>query len=245
MRRAAVAAALAVLVAGCGGGGTPSVKIAAASSLTGALGDCAGSISGVRVELEFGGSDDLAAQIRQGVGLDVFAAANMRLPQALAAEGMAGAPVPFATNRLVLAVPRTGAIVQRFSDLAHAPGVKLAVGSAGVPIGAYTRQVLAGLPAAERATIQHEVRTEEPDVKSIVGKLTTGAVDAGFVYYTDTRAAGDRLTSIAIPDRLQPTVVYGLSVVRRSAGASKVVDSILHGTCATALRRAGFGAPPG
>ena len=72
MRRApAGLMVLAIALAGCGGDG-PTIKVAAASSLTGAFTEC-----GSGAQLEFGGSDDLAAQIRQGVGIDVFAAATL------------------------------------------------------------------------------------------------------------------------------------------------------------------------
>ena len=60
------------------------------------------------VRLQFAGSDELAAQIRQGVPVDVFAAANTKLPDALAAEGKLEEPVEFASNQLVLAVPADG-----------------------------------------------------------------------------------------------------------------------------------------
>ena len=36
------------------------------------------------------------------------------------------------------------------------------------------------------------MRSNEPDVKGIVGKLTQGAADAGFVYVTDVNAAERR-----------------------------------------------------
>ena len=233
MRRAATVLAIAAL-AGCGGG-QGALKVAAASSLTGAFTACGGG-----AQLEFGGSDELAAQIRQGVGLDVFAAANMQIPQALAAAGKAGRPVPFATNRLVLAVP----VDSRIGSIDQLGGASLVVGSASVPVGAYTRKVLARLPASRRRAIERSIRSEEPDVKSIVGKLVTGAADAGFVYATDVLAANGRLRAIALPDALQPTVVYGISIVHDSARARTFVAGVLHGACAAALRRAGFGPPP-
>ena len=58
------------------------------------------------MKLSFGGSDELAAQIRQGVKPDVFAAANTKLPDELNGEGLVEKPVVFATNELVIAVPR-------------------------------------------------------------------------------------------------------------------------------------------
>ena len=233
MRRAAVAGLAAL--AGCGGGGDTGPRVGAASSLTEALTACAPT-----AQLEFGGSDDLAAQVRQGVGLDVFAAANMALPAQLAKEGKSGRPVPFATNELVLAVPRDSAV----NALAGLRGARLVVGSPAVPVGAYTRQVLARLPRARRDALRAQVRSEEPDVKGVIGKLITGAADAGFVYRTDVRAAGGRLRAVALPARLRPRVVYGVSVVRDRAAARNFVADLRHGRCASELRRAGFGPPP-
>src|SRR6185295_1744060 len=96
----------------------------------------------------FAGSDELAAQIRQGVKPDVFASANTKLPDQLYAEGLVEKPVVFAANRLVLAVPPGGKVTS-LDDLAK-PGTTIAMGSESVPVGAYTRKVLDGLPAAER-----------------------------------------------------------------------------------------------
>ena len=48
--------------------------------------------------------------------------------------------------------------------------------------------MLARLPAAQEKAILANVRSSEPDVKGIVGKLTQGAADAGFVYVTDVNA---------------------------------------------------------
>jgi molybdate transport system substrate-binding protein len=232
--RCALGLIVAVGLAGCGGADDDRLTVAGASSLSAALTQCAGD-----AQLEFGGSDDLAAQIRQGVAIDVFAAANMALPEALAAEGEAQPPVPFATNRLVLAVPRDSTI----ASLDDLRGATIVVGTESVPVGAYTRQVLDRMPPAQRAAIEAGIRSEEPDVKSIVGKLTTGAADAGFVYASDV-VASDELQAIALPPRLQPTVVYGISVVRESDRATAYVDGVLHGACAGALRKAGFGPPP-
>jgi molybdate transport system substrate-binding protein len=244
--RACAAIAVLVLLAGCGGGSSPTqptVRVAAASSLTAALTACAPGIHAAHVQVEFGGSDQLAAQIRAGVRLDVFAAANTKLPAALAAEHRAGAPVPFATNELVLAVPRSSAIAS-LAELAAAPRTLVAIGSASVPVGAYTRQVLARLPAAEGRAILGDVRTQEPDVKGIVGKLVAGAVDAGFVYRTDVLATGGRLRAVALPAAVRPTVVYGVSAITDGAGSRAVIADMLHGGCSQALRAAGFGPAP-
>ena len=224
-----------LLLAGCGGGADDdaTVRVSAASSLREALvaydGDAAYS---------FAGSDDLAAQIRGGAKPDVFAAANAKLPDALFAEGLVERPVAFARNRLVLAVP-ADSDVRGLDDLG--PDVALAIGAEGVPIGDYTRTVLGRLPAARRAAILRGVRTEEPDVAGIVGKLTQGAVDAGFVYATDVQ---DGLVAVTLPDALQPEVVYKAAVVRGASQAEAARDFVRGLPGAAALRDAGFLPPP-
>ena len=63
--------------------------------------------------------------------------------------------------------------------------MKLAVGRGVRARGVLHPEVLDRLPAAEEKAILANVRSREPDVKGMVGKLTQGAVDAGFVYITD------------------------------------------------------------
>jgi len=247
-----LAVLLACVVVGCGGddgdssgSSKPRLVVSAASSMTEALDACSPEFGDATVRLSFAGSDELAAQIRQGVKPDVYAAANTKLPDALHAEGLLGKPVGFATNELVLAVP-AGSQIASVHDLA-AKGVTIAIGDESVPIGSYTRETLGKLPAAEGRAILANVRSNEPDVKGIVGKLTQGAVDAGFVYVTDVNAAGSDLKAIELPPGVEPQVTYAAGVVegaKHPEQARTYVDELLDGPCADALRDAGFGAAP-
>jgi molybdate transport system substrate-binding protein len=249
MRAAGVAGAILVLaLAGCGEGEGDDARlvVSAAASMTDALTTCSRAFSDATVRLQFAGSDELAAQIRQGVEPDVFAAANTSLPAELHDEGLLSQPVEFATNELVLAVPHDSKI--NSIDDAAAEGVKLAVGSESVPIGSYTRETLAKLPPSQERAILANVRSNEPDVRGIVGKLTLGAADAGFVYVTDVKAAGDRLRAIELPDELEPAVTYSAGVVEgveRPEPARAFVRGLADGPCAEALLEAGFGRAPG
>jgi molybdate transport system substrate-binding protein len=257
MRRAlaAVAAVLALAVAACGeksepGGsasaGGSSLTVSAASSLKAALDAYAKDFSGADGKAQFAGSDELAAQIEQGVRPDVFAAANTELPEQLYQDGLVEEPRVFAGNALVIAVPAKGAKVSSLDDLAHA-GVKLAIGAKAVPVGSYTREVLGRVGGSLEKAILANVRSEEPDVKGVVGKLTQGAVDAGFVYRTDVKAAGGELKAIALPSRLQPKVAYGVAVVKgakQPALARRYVEGLVSGQGQEALRAAGFLPPP-
>jgi molybdate transport system substrate-binding protein len=229
---------LAVLaLAGCGGGAA-SLKVSAAASLQPPFTQLGGA------RYSFAGSDQLAAQIRAGARPDVFAAANAKLPAALYADGLVERPVAFARNELVIAVARNSPIA-RIADLAR-PGVAIATGSATVPVGAYTQTTLARLPEAERAAIERNVRSREPDVAGVVGKVAEGAVDAGFVYRSDVVATRGRLRAVRLPAALRPQVVYEAAVVRGSkhSGAARAfVRGLLGGRAAMALRRAGFAKP--
>lgn len=250
MRRAllvtAALVAAALPVAGCGGGSGSSngVVVSAASSLKGAFTAYGKGFKPGPARFSFAGSDELAAQIRQGVKPDVFASANTKLPDQLAAAGLVEKPVVFAGNRLVLAVPGNSKL-RSVSDAAR-PGTTVAVGSPTVPIGSYTREVLGKL-GRDGAAILRNVRSQEPDVKGVVGKLTQGAVDAGFVYVTDVEATDGALRAIELPRNAAPTVAYAVAVVRGAkhpAAAKRFVDGLLHGKGRDALRAAGFAPPP-
>jgi len=247
-RFVAVALAASAVLSGCGGGGSdkkPRLAVSAASSLTQALTSCSSAFADAKVRLEFGGSDELAARIRQGAKPDVYAAANTKLPQALHEEGRLDKPRVFANNEPVLAIPQRSSKVHSLSDVGK-PGLKIAVGSPSVPVGSYTAQALSRLPARDQQGIEANIRSKEPDVKGVVGKLTQGAVDAGFVYATDVRATAGKLVAVELPARLEPTVAYGAGVVRKTAhlaAARKYVQGLVSGACEAALHKAGFGSP--
>ena len=244
MRLVAAVAAAVLVLAGCGGGDEPRLVVSAASSMTEPLGECSSDFDGADVRLSFAGSDELAAQIRQGVKPDVYAAANTKLPEALHEEGLLSEPVEFASNELVIAVP-PDSDVRDSGDLTR-PGVKVAIGSESVPIGSYTRELLSRLPGDEGSRILANVRSNEPDVQGIVGKLTQGAADAGFVYVTDVKAADGRLRAVKLPADLEPDVRYAAGVVKgakRPDDAREFVAGLRSGGCARALAKAGFGAP--
>lgn len=243
-----VGAASALTLATCGGSGdsgSDQLVVSAASSLQTAFTDYADA-AGIDAKQSFAGSDDLAAQIRQGVEPDVYAAANTTLPAELYKEGLVEKPVVFATNSLVLAVPK-GSAISSIEDLTK-PGTTIAIGDPEVPVGSYTREILDKLPPDQSKAILANVRSQEPEVSGIVGKLTQGAVDAGFVYTTDVTASDGALLAIELPASLQPDVAYAAAVVvgaSNPSGAQTFIDGLLHGDGASALRQAGFKPPPG
>jgi molybdate transport system substrate-binding protein len=238
MRRALVAALVAALLLVPGGGASTTARITvyAAASLTEVF---------PRIDrnqnYSFAGSNQLALQIRQGAPADVFASAAPNFTQELYREGLVEKPVTFASNKLVLAVPRSNpAGIHSVFDLRR-KSVKLVVGTARVPVGSYTRQVLRNLGMT---AVLSKVVSQEPDVKGIVGKLALGEADAGFVYRTDVKPVADRVSAIAIPAWAQPKVRYEVAVVRSSRhkpDARRFVQSLTKERAKKLLTQAGFG----
>jgi molybdate transport system substrate-binding protein len=193
---------------------------------------------------QFAGSNQLALQIARGAPADVFASASPLYTQDLYRSGLVGKPRTFATNSLVLAVPRSNpAKIESVSDLARRPKLKLVVAGQKVPVGLYTREVLKRLGLLR---VLRKAVSQEPDVKGIVGKLALGEADAGFVYATDVRAASARLRAIPLPKRSQPTVRYEVAVVKESGNreaALEFIADLLSADGRRELARAGFGLP--
>ena len=250
MKRAACvgacAAAAAVAAVAVAGGGTTPPSRPAAERLTVFA---AASLSEVfrnldpRARYNFAGSDQLAVQLRQGAPADVYAAASPKHPQALYRERLVFRPRVFATNELIIIVPRANRARIRTIRELRRDGVKIVVGDEGVPIGEYTRTVLKKL---DLEGVLRNVVSEETDVKHIVGKVALGEADAGFVYRTDARPTRARVRSVAIPARGQPRVEYQLAVVRSSGRpvmARRFVARVLGTTGRRQLQAAGFGLP--
>ena len=247
MRRVAAVLLFALATGGCGGNDasdSDELTVSAASSLTEPL-EAYGETTDADERFSFAGSDDLAAQIREGAPVDVFAAANTSLPEALFDEGLVEESEVFISNQLVLAVPAgsnivgIGGLVREEADLV--------IGAEGVPVGDYTREVIGRQPETEARAILANVRSEEPDVGGVVGKLTQGAADAGLLYITDVTAAEDDVRAIELPDELQPSVEYGVAVVKGAKepeAARRFIDGLLEGAGLRAMRRAGFEPPP-
>jgi molybdate transport system substrate-binding protein len=238
---AAATAAVALAVAGVAAAreeAEPQLRVLAAASLTEVFPRIDGDPA-----YAFGGSNQLAFQLRQGAPADVFASASPKYTQALFREGIVERPVAFATNSLVLIVPRENpARIHSVSDLRR-KGIRLVIGTAAVPIGGYTRDVLRRLGLT---SVLARVVSQEPDVKGIVSKVALGQADAGFVYGSDVRPAGRRVIAIALPSRGQPTVRYEVAVAVRSedkAGARAWVRALRGARAQRLLRAAGFGKP--
>jgi molybdate transport system substrate-binding protein len=194
----------------------------------------------------FAGSNQLQLQIERGAPADLFASAGPAEAQALFREGKCSRPVTFATNVLVLVTPRNNPARLRSVYGLRTGRHRLAVGTAGVPIGAYTRQVLRRMQLTSILTTN--TVSLEPNVNSIVAKVGLGSADAGFAYFSDWKAAASRLNRINLPAWAQPPVRYQMCVVRRAGAdttsANRFMRRVLSSRGQSILKRFGFGVVP-
>lgn len=257
-----LAVAVGLIAGGCGssssGSGTSSspvkLTVFAAASLNKVFPQIAADFEkahpGVTFTYSFAGTDTLTTQIEQGAPADIFAGASTKYGTELAGKGLIDAPQPFATNKLVLIVPAADpAHIHSLRDLAK-PGIKLVIGDATVPIGSYTRKVLGNLDAAYgggySGKVLKNVASEALDVTSILTDVSTGNADAGFVYVTDARSVGGKVTTIGLPAAAQAVASYPIAVVKASKNATvagQFTAFVLGSQAQALLAGAGFGPP--
>lgn len=237
-------AAAALAIAGCGGDPDPSAHtprpvVLAAASLTKVFPKI-----DPAARYTFAGSDTIEAEVEQGAPADVFAAASSEQPAALYARGLVEKPVEFATNQLVLIVPKDNpAQISSVADLIR-PGVKLVICAATVPCGGYARTALARLGIARAA--MRNVVSQTTDVTQTVAEVGLGQADAGFVYITDAAAARGKVRVVRLPARAEPQAEDYIAVVKSSrvpSAARAFVARVLSAAGRAKLRAAGFGAP--
>src|SRR5215475_9853649 len=189
----------------------------------------------------FGGSNTLSAQIQQGAPADVFASANMTLPNQLFARGQCSKPVVFTRNTLVIVVPKANPAGITSPYSLTKPGVKIDVAGPGVPVGSYTLQILKNMNLS--AAVTKNFVSQETDVREVLSKVALGEADAGFVYSTDARTVPGQVKTIKIPAWAQPKVQYGVCVVTSSShksDAQAFVKRLLAKSAQAKLLAAGF-----
>jgi molybdate transport system substrate-binding protein len=247
MRVPAPAAALStllVVLTGCESTAPPhTVAVFAAASLRKTFTDLSGAFTGANtgaeIELTLAGSADLLTQLTQGARGDVFASADTATMDKAARAGLlAGPPTAFATNTLTIVVAHGNPNgIKGFRDLAD---VSLVICARQVPCGA-------ALPRIQRETrVRLSPVSEEPSVTDVLNKVTSGQADAGLVYVTDARSAGDSVSTVPFPEAAGVVNTYQIAVLKDPADgelAHRFVDLVTGPAGQQALQAAGFGSP--
>lgn len=125
----------------------------------------------------------------------MFASADEKnMTKASDAGLLAGAPVDFASNTLtIVTAPGNPMGIASFVDLTK-PDTTVVVCAPQVPCGSATEKV------EQDTGVTLSPVSEESAVTDVLGKITSGQADAGLVYVTDAKGAGDKVTEVPFPN---------------------------------------------
>lgn len=225
--------------------GTGKVVVFAAASLKPAFTQIAQRFKsdnpGSSVDFEFAGSSELATQLTQGATADAFASADTAQMDTVAKAGLlAGAPTNFGSNTLVIVTaPGNPKKISSFADLAK-PGLNVVICQKPVPCGSATQRI------EDSSGVHLSPVSEELSVSDVLSKVTTGQADAGLVYVTDAKNAGDKVTTVSFPEAAGTVNVYPIAALKNApqpALAQKFVTLVTSDTGQKILAQFGFAKP--
>lgn len=227
--------------------GADTLNVFAAASLREAFTTIAASYEreqeGVKVNLNFAGSQVLAAQIDGGAPADVFASADQKNLDKI--EYRVGSRKVFAKNRLAI-VFRTGLpAIKSISDFAKVK--RIVVADRTVPVGTYTETFLTKAAKHNGQRWLTEIRSKivsyEQDVKAVLVKVKLGEADAGIVYSSDALTAGTSVVCVDVPPEFNVLAEYPAAVPKsavNSKGGEEFIRFLLNKKSQDVLRANGF-----
>ncbi len=247
LRRAFAFAAASLVALGAQAG---DVTVSAAASLTNALRDIAplfeAAHPGAKLQLNFGASGALLAQIAKGAPADVFVSADQETMDQAQAQGLVKAAQrrDVVSNTLVVIVPAAAAKPPRqLGELADNGYPRIAIGlPASVPVGRYTKGVL------EAANLWSAIEPKmigANNVRQALDYVARAEVDAGFVYATDAALMPDKVKVAFTVPTARP-ILYPAATLQGApnpAEAAKFVDFLFTPAAQAVLAKYGFGKP--
>ncbi|MFH8489693.1 molybdate ABC transporter substrate-binding protein [Streptomyces longisporoflavus] len=193
---------------------------------------------GTKVNFSFAGSQELAAQVKQGAPADALVTADTKTMDGL--ESDTGAPSVIARNRLVIAVgegnPKK---VSGLKDLSDSE-LKVVLAAPEVPVGRYSKQIL------DDQKIDVRPVSQEPNVRAVLSKVELGEADAGLVYKTDAATATEKVDTVTIPDGENAIAEYPAATLKTSEhaeAAAAFVKWLSTPAAQKILKNAGFEKP--
>lgn len=221
-----------------------SVAISLRESLTQIAADYQ-KVSGDTVQLTFGSSGQLAAQIQNGAPVDLFISAALKQVEELKTAGLVveGSQRIIARNELALIVPANSSLdIKDFTGLAEAGIKKVGIGHPDtVPAGQYASQVLSKLGIASKLS---DRLIYGANVRQVLDYVSREEVSAGIVYNTDALEAGEKVKIIAkAAPELHDPIVYPAVILKpgkSQATASRFLEYLMQPTAQDILTSRGF-----
>jgi molybdate transport system substrate-binding protein len=231
--------------------GAETIRVGVAISLKEAvseIGKAYEAESGDKVELSFGSSGQIAAQIKGGAPIDLFISAANKQVDDLAKDKLvdAGSRKVVAFNTLVLVVPAGAKQAPAdFDGLTDAGVKKIAAGEPKtVPAGQYAQQVFDALKLTQQ--IKPKL-VYGANVRQVLLYVERGEVYAGVVYATDAKESGDKVKVVATADaKTHEPIVYPAVIVTASKKQDVAKRFLTHLTgekAQAALKARGFASP--
>ena len=218
-----------------------SVTVSAAVSLKESLSNIATAYErhhAEKVELNFGATGHLLAQIREGAPVDIFiSASDEQMDQAESQKLVDPATRRvIAGNTLVLIEPANSPVMlNSFTDLAQPSVKRLAIGQPKtVPAGEYASQVLRHLNLDAAV---HDRLVYGASVRQVLDYVERGEVEAGIVYATDARQSQGKVRIVATADALwHRPIRYVAAVVATSRNREAAGRFLTHLTTPAAQK---------
>lgn len=165
------------------------------------------------ITFQYGASGQLATQIEQGAPADVFSSADEVSMSKLNDAGLVTEPTVIAKNVLQIVVPAGNpGNIKTLADLQNAD-LTIVTCAEAAACGKITAKL------EEQVGYQVASDSQEPDVKSVLQKVSLGEADAGLVYVTDVKSAVDKVEGIDIPEAAELSNSYPIAVVEGAANA--------------------------
>ena len=226
------------------------ITVSAAASLSNAFKDIAplfeAAHPGSKVQLNFGASGALLAQIAKGAPADVFVSADEETMDQAQGQGLVKAAQrrDLVSNALVVIVPAGAArMPAALAEVAQPGYARIAIGlPASVPVGRYTRGVLEA--AKLWSTIEPKM-IGASSVRQALDYVARAEVDAGFVYATDAAIMPGKVKVAFTVPTTRPILypIAALAGAPNPGEAAKFLDFLFTPPAQAVLAKYGFGKP--
>lgn len=224
----------------------PKLRIAAATNFKPALDQLAVAFAdetGEQIEITYGSTGQLYAQITNGAPFDLFLAADEQRPAALVTRGLAKSATTYALGRLCLwqaDAAQTGGASLSQSRFNH-------IAIANPKIAPYGRAALETIAALELSQALKSKIVRAENVGQAYAFVKTGNAQAGFVACAYIRHAGTPAAEVwHIPSSYHAAIRQNMAILARAEDKpmAEEFSAFMHSAAARALiKSAGYDLP--